>query len=85
MRDTTRELSALIRAHQQRLEAVRRSVEHALADEIALLGKTPRSALIIAGLSENYCTCLETIFLRISQHFENRLDPRAGTTICCKR
>ena len=75
MSDTSREFSALVRAHQQRLEAVRRSIEHALGDEIVQLGKTPRSALIIAGLLENYYTCLETIFLRISQHFENRLDP----------
>ncbi len=75
MSDTSRELGALVRTHQQRLEAVRRSIEHALGDEIVQLGKTPRSALIIAGLLENYYTCLETIFLRISQHFENRLDP----------
>ena len=32
-------------------------------------------ALVGQQWSENYCTCLETIFLRISQHFENRLDP----------
>ena len=75
MSDATRELSALVQAHQQRLEAVHRSIEGALGDEIARLGKTPRSALIIAGLLESYYTCLETIFLRISQHFENRLDP----------
>ena len=75
MSDTSRELGALVRAHQQRLEAVRRSIEQALGDEIIRLGKTPRSALIIARLLENYYTCLETILLRISQHFENRLDP----------
>ena len=33
------------------------------------------SALIIVGLLENYYTCLETIYLRISQCFENKLDP----------
>ena len=75
MSDATRELAALVRAYQQRLGVVRRSIEDALGDEIARLGKTPRSALIIAGLLENYYTCLETVFLRISQHFENRLDP----------
>ena len=32
------------------------------------------SALIVAGLLENYYTCLETIFLRVSQSFENSLD-----------
>jgi len=75
MNEATRELVALIRVHRQRLEAVRGSIESALEDEIARLGKTPVSALIIAGLLENYYTGLETIFLRISQHFENRLDP----------
>ena len=69
------ELIALIRAHRRRLETVYRSVESALDDEIAQLGKTPISALIVAGLLENYYTCLETIFLRISQSFDNNLDP----------
>jgi len=70
-----RELVALIRAHLPRLEAVYRSVGSALDNEIAALGRTSISALIIAGLLENYYTCLETICLRISQSFENRLDP----------
>ena len=70
-----RDLVALIEAHQRRLEAVYRSVESALDHEIAQLGRTPMSALIVAGLLENYYTCLETIFLRISQSFENNLDP----------
>ena len=75
MSDTIRELGALVLAHQKRLAVVHGSIEKALREEIVQLGKTPRSALIIAGLLENYYTCLETIFLRISQHFENRLDP----------
>ena len=75
MSEDLRDLVALIRAHERRLDAVYRSVESALADEIAQLGRTPISALIVAGLLENYYTCLETIFLRISQAFENKLDP----------
>ena len=69
------ELVALIRTHRRRLEAVYRSMESALDGEIVQLGKTPMSALIVAGLLENYYTCLETIYLRISQSFENKLDP----------
>ena len=69
------ELVALIRAHRRRLEAVYRSMESALDGEIVQLGKTSISALIVAGLLEHYYTCLETIYLRISQSFENRLDP----------
>ena len=68
------ELLAQIRAHRRRLEAVYRSMESALNDEIAQLGRTPISALIVAGLLENYYTCLETIYLRISQSFENKLE-----------
>ena len=75
MNEEIRELIALIRAHSQRLEGVCRSIESALDEEIVQLGKTPMSALIVAGLLENYYTCLETIFLRISQSFENRLEP----------
>ena len=75
MSEAIRELVALIRAHRRRLEAVYRSTESALDDEIAQLGKTPISALIVAGLLENYYTCLETVYLRISQSFENKLDP----------
>ena len=74
MSEELSDLVALIRAHERRLDAVYRSVESALADEIAQLGRTPISALIVAGLLENYYTCLETIFLRISQSFENKLD-----------
>ncbi|MDD9984026.1 MAG: hypothetical protein OXU81_22160 [Gammaproteobacteria bacterium] len=69
------ELVAVIQAHRRRLEAVCRSMESALDGEIVQLGKTPMSALIVAGLLENYYTCLATIFLRISQSFENKLDP----------
>ena len=68
------ELLARIRAHRRRLEAIYRSMESALDDEIAQLGRTPISALIVAGLLENYYTCLETIYLRISQSFENKLE-----------
>jgi len=75
MSEKIRELVALIRAHRRRLEAVYRSMEGALDGEIAQLGRTPISALIVAGLLENYYTCLETIYLRISQSFENSLDP----------
>ena len=74
MNDGMRDLVALIGAHQRRLEAVYRSVESALDHEIAQLGRTSMSALIVAGLLENYYTCLETILLRISQSFENNLD-----------
>lgn len=67
------ELKALVAQHRRRLETVRNTLESALTDEVAQLGRTRVSALIVAGLLENYYTCLETIYLRISQHFENDL------------
>ena len=85
MNAAIRELTALVELHRRRLEAVHTTLERALTDEITRLGKTPVSALIIAGLLENYYTCLETIFLRISQHFETLSAPTAGTRTCCRR
>lgn len=43
------------------------------SNELALLGKSKVSAITIAEIMANYYTCLETLFLRISQFFENRL------------
>lgn len=37
------------------------------------LGRKNTSAIVIAELLVNYYTCLETLFLRISQFFENSL------------
>ncbi len=33
-------------------------------------------AMVVAQALSNYYTCLETVFLRISQFFENNLDPK---------
>lgn len=37
------------------------------------LGESTESAIVLAEVLENYYSCCETIFLRISQHFENSL------------
>lgn len=52
------------------IDAFYRSVQ---ANELAQLGRTRSTALIIAQIFENFYTCLETLFLRISQYFENHL------------
>jgi len=65
------------------LGALERQVELlqvALDRDLGLLGRTPNAALIVAGLIENYYACLETVFLRISQFFENTLDPERWHT-----
>lgn len=74
MNERIHDLTALILDYKVRLERIGSSVDSAMKNEIVILGKTPASALIIAGLLENYYTCLETIFVRISQFFENHLD-----------
>ena len=56
MSEAIRELAALIRAHRQRLVSVHGSLQSALENEIAQLGKTRVSALIVAGLLESYYT-----------------------------
>ena len=43
--------------------------------ELTRMGKTPASAIMMAGILENYYTCLETLFLKVSQYFENHLPP----------
>ena len=73
MNAPTDELLTQIRLHRDRLEAVHEALESALGNEIQRLGRTSVSALVVAGLLDNYYTCTETVLLRISQHFENRL------------
>ncbi len=46
------------------------------SDIIPLLGKTADSVLIPVQILENAYTACETLFLRISQAFENHLDSR---------
>jgi len=42
-------------------------------NELATLGKTRATAMMTAQILENFYTCLETLFFRISQYFENSL------------
>ena len=74
------ELKASILKNLGTLERQVESLQAALDRDLALLGRTQNAALIVAGLLENYYTCLETAFLRISQFFENTLDPERWHT-----
>ena len=65
-----------IRKHLDLLEESQQEIAGAFSEDIPRLGKTPRAAVLIAGLLENYYTCAETVFVRISQFFENNLDDR---------
>lgn len=69
------ELIGIIQKNLGMLEKLFGSLDQVYAEDLKLLGKTDRSALMVAGILENYYTCLETIFFRISQYFENNLAP----------
>ncbi len=75
-------LEAHVVKHLELLLDTATEIKTALSEDIPKLGKTPRAAVMIAGLIENYYTCAETIFIRISQHFENQLPLIVGTGSC---
>ena len=66
-------LKAHIRKHLTMLEELRIEMRAAIEHDIPMIGRTPRAALLVAGLLENYYTCSETIFVRISRFFENNI------------
>ncbi len=47
--------------------------EHTLAEDLPKLGRGRSGAVLIAGIIDTYYTCLETMFFRVSQFFENSL------------
>jgi len=68
-------LAAHIEKHIELLEQSFGEILAAEEHDIPLLGRSPRAAVLVAGLLENYYTCAETVFVRISQFFENHLLP----------
>jgi hypothetical protein len=67
-------LVAELRKNIEVLERIRSFIETTEKRELAASGRTAATALMMAGIIENYYTCLETSFLRISQNFENHLE-----------
>jgi hypothetical protein len=67
------------------LQRIRDFLDTTVQRELAASGKTPATALMMAGIIENYYTCLETLFLRISQNFENHLDAQNWRQILLDR
>ena len=49
------------------------AVEKAEIRDVALLGRTGNAAVLMAGLMENWYSCLESAWQKISQTFENHL------------
>ena len=54
-------------------EKVFAAIEEAESRDVALLGRTGNAAVLIAGLMENWYSCLESAWQKISQAFENHL------------
>lgn len=72
-----KEIDLLIAEIKKNIEIARKIrafLDSAEAEELPKIGKTPASALMMAGILENYYTCLATLFLRVSQHFENHVE-----------
>jgi hypothetical protein len=64
-----------IKKNRSILDELFNTYEEACREDLPLIGRKNTAALLIAGFLENYYTCAETIFLRISQFFENSLSP----------
>jgi hypothetical protein len=69
------ELVGMIEKQALLLERIRSSIAQAVEHDVPLLGRSANAAVLVAGLVDNYYTCLETAFQKISQHFENHLEP----------
>jgi len=73
MKEKVIELLETIEKNEKKLTKIFNTLEEAVTVEVPLIGKNEKSAVMVAGFLENYYTCLGTIFLRISQFFENSL------------
>jgi len=69
------ELAAILERQILLAERIRASIRQAEDRDIPLLGRGGNAAVLVAGLLENYYTCLETAWHKISQRFENHLEP----------
>jgi hypothetical protein len=67
-------LVAELRKNIAVLERIRTFLTETEGRELAASGKTAATGLMVAGIIENWYTCLETLFLRVSQSFENNLE-----------
>jgi hypothetical protein len=72
-------LLAEINKTNENLEKLYSYYEEFLNNDFKILGKKRTSACVFSEIFTSYYTCLETLFLRISQFFENELDEKNGT------
>jgi hypothetical protein len=70
---------SLLRAEIAKTRAVLERIDAFYRQQAPALGpldaRTTAQAIVLADVLVSFYTCLETVFLRVSQHFENTLDP----------
>jgi hypothetical protein len=71
--DKIQTLIARVNTTSAVLERIVMQYDDFLETDFPSLGRKNTSAIVIAELLVDYYTCLETLFLRISQFFENNL------------
>ena len=76
MNDRFREIPALIRKTKDLLLEMISRIDKFEEEIIPKIGKTEESVFIPVQILENGYTAMETLFLRISQAFENNLDSK---------
>ncbi|MFA5205820.1 MAG: hypothetical protein WC708_15595, partial [Lentisphaeria bacterium] len=64
-----------IRKTLQLLDKLDRFYREFQRHDLPKLGRGPSAAIVVAEILENVYTCAETLFMRISQAFENHLPP----------
>ena len=71
------DLAGVIERQLSLLGRIYSSIESAMERDVPLLGRTEKAATLVAGLVEDYHSCVETAFQKIFEHLEKRLEPAA--------
>ena len=72
--DSVRALVARIDRAKGMLDRIVGEYTGFVEGDLRILGQKNTTAMVVAELMVDYFTCAETLFLRISQYFENELD-----------
>ena len=72
--DSARALQARIDRAKGILDRIVGEYAGFVEGDLRMLGRKNTTAIVVAELMVDYFTCAETLFLRISQFFENELD-----------
>lgn len=65
MKINNRELVGVLKKQLTISDRIFTSIQEAISRDVPKIGRTDNAAVMIAGLIENYYTCLETAFQKI--------------------